>query len=338
MSALTSRLTLSGFSLIEIMIALLLGSLLTTVVVSLFVNNSRAFQETSQYGQMQENGRYAIRALTQDLRQVSYWGQSVNTGIKNTVKWSVGDDCPIPAQAYYLANDVATQPTDSSGLWSTRLTKAQYGGANCITDAMPDSDLLVIKGVTGPVLDLKTLDFNQLDDTKAYLLGNPSIALLAPGDITAYPTELGGSPQGTAWEYVEWLYYVADADLPGLQRLNLSADTRQREILVDGVEQMRLQFGIDRNADGGPDFFTTGAVIDADPDIAWSQVVATRIYLLMRSIEDPFQHDEKVYLLGNDPTNKSDLVTPTAKNYYRIVISGQVEVRNQHLTATGSFQ
>lgn len=101
---------------------------------------------------------------------------------------------------------------------------------------------------------------------------------------------------------------------------------------------MRLQFGIDRNADGGPDFFTTGAVIDADPDIAWSQVVATRIYLLMRSIEDPFQHDEKVYLLGNDPTNKSDLVTPTAKNYYRIVISGQVEVRNQHLTATGSFQ
>lgn len=327
-----------GFSLIEIMIALLLGSLLTSVVIALFVNNSRAFQETAQYGQLQENGRYAIRTLTQDIRQVSYWGQSVNAGIKNQVGWKIANDCPAPAQAYYLMNDAKAKPADSSGLWSTRLTKSQYGGANCITDAMPDSDLLVIKGVRGPVLNLATLNFNQLDDTKTYLLGNQAIALFVQGDITAYPPDLGNPPKGTAWELVEWLYYVTNEDPPNLQRLALSAGNRTREPLVDGVERLRVLWGVDRNADGNAEFFTTAAAIEADANLRWSQVVAARIYLLMRSQQDPFQEDEKIYLLGTDPKNADEVFTPVDKNYYRIVMSGMIEIRNQRLTVTGAFQ
>ncbi|MFM2288047.1 MAG: hypothetical protein RL684_1190 [Pseudomonadota bacterium] len=60
-----------GFSLIEIMIALVLGLLLSVGIVSLFSNVGRVNQAQSALALLQENGRYAMMRIVDDLRSAN---------------------------------------------------------------------------------------------------------------------------------------------------------------------------------------------------------------------------------------------------------------------------
>jgi type IV pilus assembly protein PilW len=58
----------AGFSLVEIMIAMTLGLLLSIGIVSLFINIGRVNTAQNALALLQENGRYAIMRITDDLR------------------------------------------------------------------------------------------------------------------------------------------------------------------------------------------------------------------------------------------------------------------------------
>ena len=58
-----------GFSLIELMIAMLLGLLLTSAIFELFLANGRMQAMQSGLARLQENGRIAMGVLTADLQQ-----------------------------------------------------------------------------------------------------------------------------------------------------------------------------------------------------------------------------------------------------------------------------
>ena len=49
-----------GFSLIELMIALLIGLLVVSAAGSLFISNKRTYNATETLGRIQENGRVAF--------------------------------------------------------------------------------------------------------------------------------------------------------------------------------------------------------------------------------------------------------------------------------------
>jgi type IV pilus assembly protein PilW len=87
--------------------------------------------------------------------------------------------------------------------------------------------------------------------------------------------------------------------------------------LVEGVEDMQLEFGIDTDSDGAPNRFL------AHPSVAQlSQVVSARIFLLLRSIHPiPGYGEGKTYRLGSKVVSHDD-------NYLRRVFSTSVRVRN----------
>lgn len=60
-----------GFSLIEIMIALTLGLLLSVGIMSLFSNTSRTNKLQDALARLQENGRFAVTQIDRDLRMLS---------------------------------------------------------------------------------------------------------------------------------------------------------------------------------------------------------------------------------------------------------------------------
>ena len=68
------RIRTGGFSLVEVMIAITLGLLLTAAVLQLFVGNSATFRTTDAISRVQENARYAQSVLNQELRMVGYRG------------------------------------------------------------------------------------------------------------------------------------------------------------------------------------------------------------------------------------------------------------------------
>lgn len=76
----------SGFSLIELMIATVIGLLLTAAMLSAYVASARTYQLQEAMSEVQESGRFAIHALLKDLRQsgVGVSGSSIIEGISNT--------------------------------------------------------------------------------------------------------------------------------------------------------------------------------------------------------------------------------------------------------------
>lgn len=65
---------MQGVSLIEVMIALLIGLILMSGAISLFINNKRIFRENDQMGRLQESARFAIGLLTSDIRHAGFLG------------------------------------------------------------------------------------------------------------------------------------------------------------------------------------------------------------------------------------------------------------------------
>ena len=63
-----------GFTLLELMISLAVGLVIFAGVLSVFVGMKTTVKETSSYGELQENARFAISVLTDDLLQQNFWG------------------------------------------------------------------------------------------------------------------------------------------------------------------------------------------------------------------------------------------------------------------------
>ena len=71
------RLRTRGFSLVELMISLTLGSLITIAAVQLLAVNQRTFSTQQAMSRIQEDGQLALRFLSTDLRQAGYSGGAV---------------------------------------------------------------------------------------------------------------------------------------------------------------------------------------------------------------------------------------------------------------------
>ena len=67
---------LAGFGLVELMIALALGTIIILGVTTLFSDSSRALNDINRAGRQLENGLYAIDLLAKELALVDYWGEA----------------------------------------------------------------------------------------------------------------------------------------------------------------------------------------------------------------------------------------------------------------------
>lgn len=71
---------LRGFSLVELMVAIAIGSFIALVVSSLFSNISQGYRTMDDSGRASENGAFALRMLADDLRMAGFIGYAHDTG------------------------------------------------------------------------------------------------------------------------------------------------------------------------------------------------------------------------------------------------------------------
>ncbi|RDH45522.1 PilW family protein [Zooshikella ganghwensis] len=81
----------SGLSLIELMIALVLGLLLLAGVLQVFLGSSQTYRLTGDLARAQENGRFALDMLARDIRMAGYRNPDRGELIDFFI---VGSDCP----------------------------------------------------------------------------------------------------------------------------------------------------------------------------------------------------------------------------------------------------
>lgn len=97
-----------GFTLVELMIAVVLGMLIMAALTALFVNITRTNSEMAKTNSQIENGRFAMQLLGGDIAQGGYWGGYVPQFDDMTYYDIVPGDAPSavpdPCLAYNPAN------------------------------------------------------------------------------------------------------------------------------------------------------------------------------------------------------------------------------------------
>ncbi|HEU0290493.1 MAG TPA: PilW family protein [Burkholderiales bacterium] len=142
----------SGFSLVELMIAMTIGLLLLAGLVMIFVNSSESNRELQKTAQQIENGRYAIDVLSQDLRLAGFYGHLHELNNIAMPGMIPPDPCVsalgaaltstlrFPVQGYRGTIDATTAASDARANISST-TCAGLVAANL----RPGSDVLVIR-------------------------------------------------------------------------------------------------------------------------------------------------------------------------------------------------
>ena len=346
-----------GFSLIEFMVAMLLGTILISGAVSVYLASKRSYVEVEQVGALSENGQFAMQILKGSLLQVGFFGPTHAGSIsKDTNLGAVVNDCTGSAAAYDLENI----------FFSAKIISDPGTAFGCITDAVTDTSILVVKYlVPSPTYDADPDNFNAATDgvlsfpaplsaTETYAIVNSEYGLLLDGaDSAAAPNVSEGSTygRGVAWPYRFEIYYVrkvpvGDSFMPTLARKILSWNGSAMDILtedlVDGVELFYLRFGIANTTTGEVEGYTSLTDLNVQGDISWlgltrkwREVVSVQIFVLVRSAtEDPLYTDSKTYNLGDVPIIPfSNANYPV--NVRRLMMQSSISLRNPKLVIRG---
>jgi type IV pilus assembly protein PilW len=155
----------SGFSMIELILALGLGLIVTAGVVQLFVGNNQTYSVLMGQSRLQESARYAMDFITRSARSTGYYGcDPDNDKIYNTLNGPWANlfemDLTNPIQAFnYTGDGVGIDLGDwtpaLNGLprmtgASTSINTVEDGTGIDISELVPDTDILVFRRVEIP--------------------------------------------------------------------------------------------------------------------------------------------------------------------------------------------
>ena len=294
----------SGFSLVELMVATALGLLLSAGMVSLYLESRRQFFYDEQLSRLQENGRYAIDLLSRELAMAGFFSTVLDR--KNLVSQAVSRDCSAldwalnPVAAVDMVNDHAPSSAAMDTVQGATLTCV--GGQTVVAS----SDALIIKRVAGQaslragrVADNLTPSttpqwFLRVEDGAA-----PRWEKRAAADLWSLS---GSGGSASYWEAITRIFYLRDysdpqnpADqLPTLCMESLVNDLMTTRCLVEGVENLQIEIGLDTDGDGIANRYAA-APLAQEIEL----VVAIRVSLLLRSTQPLAGYrDEKEYRVG----------------------------------------
>lgn len=292
-----------GLSLVELMVAMTLGLVVLLAVGEVYLSSSRTFRTQEALSRLQEGARYALETLSYDIRMAGQVGcgfdktQSVN--VLNDI--SVGDffgapirgigdgaAIPSPFTAAPLIGDaiqvIRADEESETSVETHNPASATFGFAETTTIAKgdvliaTDCQTAAVFQATGPTTPDKTL------------VHNTGVAGVAPGNCSkslSFTTPACGVaagkefPEGSKiYKMLNNLYYVAanPAGEPALYRQGLVKGAPLAEELVEGVEDIRVNYGLDTNGDRAVDSTVATAAV-----ANWDQVQTVQVSLLMRS-------------------------------------------------------
>jgi len=336
-----------GMTLTELMVAVAVGLVVSAAVAGLFLQTTASNKQNEHITYLQDNGRYALKILADDLEMSNFWaGLSAsnrnNIAIDDENIAMDGASATIKAS---LDNDVNTLCDNGAGSvganWNysfsvpmSYITSATQSAAlaayPCIDnddnslDFVAGSYVLMIKRTKGLEESASQVD------GRPYIRGNRSTATLHK----YMSADSDPPPSGFFdWQYLAHIYYIAQDSgcttcVPKLVRQSLkeanpaSGDPEfATEELAEGIERFHIMFGIDASpasGDGEIEFYTS------TPTAAQlANAITAKIYVLARSETQITGYtNDKGYDLGDQPT-----YTPN-DGYYRRVFSTTVVMKN----------
>ncbi len=178
-----------GFSLVELMIAMVLGLLVVGAAGSLFLANRRVYGSTETINRIQENGRAAFEIMSRDLREAG------------------GNPCLAPEMT--PVNLLRSRDSTWWQNYNDGLTGTEGGAApdSILVHLANGGDYRVVRHDTPSA----TLDLDHSDglvDGAIYMVCNPEVAVIftaiMSGDKVQHNGGNGSDPSGNCGHEFQW--------------------------------------------------------------------------------------------------------------------------------------
>ena len=328
-----SRRRMAGLSLIELMISITLGLLILSGVAYVFVNTSASRNEVERTSRQIENGRYAVEVIADDLRLAGFYGELKVSSVAAPTTLPVDplDQCSLTEANWNQWIQLHVQGFDNGTGFNKTAT-----AACALADHKAGTDILLVRRARTCVAGSTGCD--------AVVTNKPYVQVsLCASEVTTH--KLGQEGGGTTTfdlkkkdcttaaskrEYLVRIYYISTDNgsgvaVPTLKRLELGLAsgtlTWIATPLVEGIEELNVEYGVDSDGDGSPDSYVAApAATIAD----WTKVVAVQFYILARNLEkSPDYTLSKTYNLGLGKTPVT-----VADGYRRHVYSTLVRLNN----------
>lgn len=342
-----------GFSIIELMVAVAISLLLLTGVVAIFVSSKSFYETNEKFSRIEENGRFALDAIMTDLRSSGFVGCA-----RQPTYISTSLNSSTSLQWNFLAGPVTGFQATGTSTWAPAMDafiSSPLSGSDVLVARVPMRErvslpLTANMGSATNTLQVAAGSSNGIqagDIALAYSCEAMSVFQVSgyaqATGVISHAANAAGQVPGNANSTVNYVYrqavtnvvpvetiayYIAaatrvsDATDPapaGTTSLWRRRGNNAAEELVEGVEQMQVQYGVDTTGDVIVDSYRT-----ANNVTDWSDVISVSVALLVRSLEQ----------YGNDTDQRTynllDVtVTAPADRRLREVFTATASIRNR---------
>lgn len=348
----------TGFSLIELMIAVGLSLMILAGLVTVFVNNSNTRREIERTARQIESGRYGTDLLSNQIAHAAFFAEFNPTQLPapvaipdacSTAASDIRDAMAVPVHGYRNATTATPGLGCLEGLKDNtdvvvvrRVSTCVAGTAGC--DVLVNGSFYYFQAsLCNPTVGNEELasvlvsEYYRLETTVANLNRHRRTCIASGCDCTT-------PALADIRRYHTHIYYVANNNVgtdgvPTLKRAELTGTGFTVVPLVEGIENLKFEYGIDttprdgngNGTDGTPDAFTPtpDTYACAGPPACnaltnWRNVTVIRAYLLARNVEPSLGYtDAKTYTLDSGTT-----LSPFGDAYRRHVFSTTVKLSN----------
>jgi type IV pilus assembly protein PilW len=358
-SALPRPIGQQGFSLIEIMVAMTIGLVLMGGLVQIFISNKQTYRVQEAMARLQENGRFALDLITNDLRASGFRGCNARRTMEsyNRLNGAAGSllwDYDFPLQGFEAT---------SSSAWTPALTSTPFSGALGGRDVITirhgiGSPLLLAEDVSPSTADVKVLRPSGLVAGNIVVVSNCNNASVF--QVTGITANTGSTPptdslahaaSGTPGNASNDLLQVFRTNLSNVEATQVATSTyfintgaagvpslfldrrdgvnATAQEVVEGVQDMQVLYGLDTDTatddykDRVPNrYVTADNVVTGSTN--WSHVVSIKIDLLLQSTENNLADSPQTYTFNGTTTTPG-----TSDKRLRRVFSATVDLRNR---------
>jgi type IV pilus assembly protein PilW len=308
-----------GFTLVELMVAITLGMFLLIGLVSLLVSTVNSRSELDKTTRQIDNGRYAMQVLSENIQLAGYVGATGSTAFATVAPVA------CPSTLAELGYQAETSPGTSKVPYPVyRLDTAP----TCIDNVLAGTAMLLLTRVhtsAVPVASaVATERYLQISTCANDLLPFAVAAGSGTSAFTMMQKDCKSANRAPLRKIVQQIYFVASCNdcgkdtTPTLKVAEYKDGAVSVTSLVEGIENMQFEYGIDMDANGSPDCYVSNPTLPPDAEKAeavcpqtaptayawtaaenWNNVMAVRIHVLARNLENSAGWtDDRKYNLG----------------------------------------
>ncbi|TXI82467.1 MAG: hypothetical protein E6Q40_12330 [Cupriavidus sp.] len=319
------------------MISLALGLLVIAGAISIFTGSKQGLRAQDSAAQMQESIRYATDYLAGLIRSADLWN-----GI---------DPAFIRIGSHSISGPKSS--VTCNGDWIVRVNQGLQGyhgesapPIDCVSpaDYVPQSDMLAVRRIDPDTFTAVEQIRDKNNSRRIYLRSRLGLdGYLYQGNRQSEAEQqIPGGHGVLDHEYDFQLLFLrrcivktggtcaASSTTPTLTSLQLQSDGSVSQVtLVQNVEQLKFEYGVDSNGDRAVDRYQTAAQVTE-----WNKVLSMRTYLIIRGDAPDHFRDQQIYAMGEGFCHGPRTSTCQSRyggfeRYQRRLITQEVLIRNR---------